>query len=284
MPPLTTNFSGRDFVQPAYTILDCGECGLLYKTAVMGEEDLTAYYSNADFLKWEIEGLFPTERKVLSILNQLPSQSRILDLGCSSGRLLSRLVKAYQCLGCEMNVAAAQRASERGLEMIPPSEFNNHPPRELDAVVLMDVFEHLTTPTELLNKLISCLKVGGKLIISTGNGDAPACRRDPSQFWYFSNVEHVCMITHRHAQFLCEKFNLQLNTWSQCSHYDTSIAECAKQQIKNFAYWQFHNAPHWKRFALGLIPVLGRAKNWPFAPAITCTADHVVAEFIKRGP
>lgn len=283
MQPLTTTLAGREFVQPAYTILDCAECGLLYKSAVMGEDDLSAYYSNADFLKWEIEGLYPTERVVLGILNRLPIQSRILDLGCSSGRLLSHLVTAYRCLGCEMNVAAANRASERGLEMVPPAEFLSNPPRDLDAVVLMDVFEHLTTPTELLSKLVSCLKVGGRLIISTGNGDTPACRRDPSQFWYFNNVEHVCMITRRHAQFLCEKLNLQLESWGQCSHYDTPPAECVKQQIKHFAYWQFYKASRWKRFALGLIPVFNRARNWPFAPAITCTADHVVAEFIKRG-
>jgi 2-polyprenyl-3-methyl-5-hydroxy-6-metoxy-1,4-benzoquinol methylase len=283
MQPLTTSVGGRDFVQPSYTILECTECGLLYKSAVMGQEEMNAYYKAVDFQKWEIPGLFPTERIVLGLIGKLPRHSRILDFGCSSGRLLSSLVSTYECLGSEMNTVAASRASERGLRMLSDTEFTTNPPRDLDAVVLMDVFEHLTTPVDLLSKLTSCLKPGGKLIIGTGNGDAPACRRDPSQFWYFRNVEHVCMITRRHAQFLCDSNDLRLESWRECSHYDTPLRDIYSQKLRDFAYWQFFKAPVLKRLALTMIPVFNRARNWPCAPALTCTADHVVAVFVKPG-
>ena len=281
MQPLSTIVGGREFIQPAFTILECTECGLLYKTAVMGQEDMSAYYHAADFHKWEIPGLFPTERVVLGILVKLPKGAQILDYGCSSGRLLSTLVDRYHCLGSEMNAAAAEFAAQRGLQMVPPAEFDSSPPRDLDAVVIMDVFEHLAAPIELLRKLYACLKPGGRLIIGTGNGDAPACRRDPAQFWYFLNVEHVCMITRRHAQFLCDKLGLRLESWNEGSHYDTPLREIVAQQLRDFAYWQFYKAPVLKRLALGLIPVLNRARHWSYAPALTCTADHVVAVFVK---
>lgn len=281
MDSFSTILDGHEYQQPGYEIRDCTECGLLFKSATMGQADMSDYYDHVDYHKWETPGLYPTERIALDFLSKLPRGSRILDYGCSSGRLLSPLVTSHQCLGSELNAAAAQRAAQAGLTMIPPEEFHRAPPRGLDAVVLMDVFEHLTSPSQLLRSLLDCLKQGGLLLIGTGNGDAPACKRDPAKFWYFRNVEHICMMTHRHAVYLSDTLGARLDSWIECSHYETPLLERVAQLAKNLAYWQIQCAsPVW-RSILTLIPVIKRAKHWPCAPALTCTPDHVVIAFSK---
>jgi SAM-dependent methyltransferase len=148
-----------------------------------------------------------------------------------------------------------------------------------DAITLMDVFEHLSEPTGLLEKLARLLKPGGLLIIVTGNGDSQVCRRDPAQFWYFRNVEHLSMFTRSYAEMLAVKIDATITCWEQVSHYKMTPLVWVRQYIQDFAYWQFRSKNVISRLVLQQIPVLKRAKHWPVAPALTVTCDHVVAVF-----
>ena len=133
-----------EFVQEPYSVRECANCGLLYRDRTLSAERFEAYYAAVDFSKWEIPGLFPTECYVLSILKKLPAGSRILDFGCSSGRLLERLCKDYRCFGFEVNAEAAAKASSKGLKVLDAAELTTSD--LFDAVILLDVFEHLTAP------------------------------------------------------------------------------------------------------------------------------------------
>ncbi|MFI5367449.1 MAG: class I SAM-dependent methyltransferase [Spirochaetia bacterium] len=141
----------RTFTQPDYVILECAQCGLLYRTPTLTPEVLSDYYKRVDYRKWEIPGFFPNERAVHAQLRQLPRGARILDFGCSSGRLLAPLVKDYQCHGYEINMPAATAAAAKGIKMLP-SDALERPLETFDAVVTVDVFEHLSAPLELLRK------------------------------------------------------------------------------------------------------------------------------------
>src|SRR5947209_6688696 len=87
-----TQVGDQAFWQPPYYARKCTQCSLVFKSAVAPLEQLDEYYQRVDFRKWETLGLFPTEERVLDLLQALPARSRVLDFGCSTGRLLSRLV------------------------------------------------------------------------------------------------------------------------------------------------------------------------------------------------
>lgn len=279
-PGLTTSVAGRDFHQPAYQVQECAQCGLLYKDKVLADEALAAYYAQLDFKKWEIPDFFPNERAVHDILRQLPANARILDFGCSSGRLLAPLVGDYACYGIEINAAAAQAAAAKGLTMLPPEEL--HCSEAFDAIVLIDVFEHLTSPTALLLQLVEHVTARGVLIVGTGNADAAACRLDPGQFWYFRNVEHLCMLSRKSAHAMAAALGLTLAGWQELSHYDTSLHDRLVQSARHFAYWKFHFGSPLEKRLLAQVPGLKRAQKWPVAPAYTCSNDHVIATFGKN--
>jgi SAM-dependent methyltransferase len=271
-----TSVAGRTFEQDPYFVRECSCCGLLYRTRALAPGKLDEYYSLVDFRKWETPGHYPTERCALSILRTLPRGSRILDFGCSSGRLLAGLVPDWDCHGFEINPAAAQEAAKKGLKILGSHELDGRKSATFEAVVLVDVFEHLSEPLALLQKLFRLVAEGGVLVVVTGNGDAEACRRDPAQFWYFRTVEHLCMLTRRHGNFLADRLGARLETWSTVCHYDLPNREKILQRLRHFAYWQFHRKTLLSKTLLPILPGFRRARRWSVAPAFTCSQDHVV--------
>ena len=252
------------------------DCGLLYKDTVLGDDALSAYYAEVDFRKWEIPGLFPTERIVVEQLRALPHGASILDVGCSSGRLLSALPGRYKRFGIEPNAAAAEIAKAKGIDIIPQDDTHRGP---FDAIVMMDVFEHLTEPTHVIQSLVQQLKPGGKLIITTGNGDTPLCRESPAEFWYFRNVEHVCMISSRYADWLTTHSPLRLLSWTLASHYDSSPLSRLPKILRVMA-WRHHHrrSPLWN-WLFRFLPMMNRASSWTSCPAYDLGKDHVIATF-----
>jgi 2-polyprenyl-3-methyl-5-hydroxy-6-metoxy-1,4-benzoquinol methylase len=269
----------RKFQQSDYCVRECLHCGLLYRTPTLSDDALADYYANVSFQRWEANEYHPIERAVLSVLESLPSGSRILDYGCSSGRLLSGLTCKYECYGSELNSVAAKEAANRGLKMIEPGELATQLPVQFDAIVLVDVFEHLRKPLDFLRQLLQHAAPGALLIVATGNGDAPACRRDPAQFWYFRTLEHLCMLTERTAQHFATDRDLSLEALTKVCHYDLTAREKAVLWFHDFSYWQFRRRTWLARTLLPLLPKIRRAQKWPSAPPYTCTRDHVVAVF-----
>lgn len=275
------SFDVRDetFRQSRYSIRECSICGLLYRDRTLPLSDLDRYYAKIDFRRWETTGYWPTEAYVLSKLRTLPRGSRILDFGCSSGRLLASLCNDYECYGFEVNVPAAKEAAKKGLRMLSRDEIDGGALAKFDAVVLVDGFEHAPEPLELLRKLSRLLAREGLLIVSTGDGDAAVCRQDPARFWYFRNLEHLCMLTGRHVEFLEPALGLHLESRTNACHYNFAIREKLFQKMRHFAYWQFRRDTFLARNVLRFVPRVRRARNWPCPQDYTCSRDHVIAVF-----
>ncbi len=278
----STSSGGQSYEHPDYEIHECKSCGILYKNRTISESTLTEYYSHVDFTKWEIPGLFPTERRALAELEKLTLGSRILDFGCSSGRLLSALRPGYQRFGIELNQTAAREAESKGITMLSFANLDDEAP--FDAVVLVDVFEHLADPSSILARLAKRLRPHGKLILVTGDGDNSLCRRLPAEFWYFRNVEHLCMLTRRFADHLATTIPLQLVGWERVSHYDSTHFNRVCDYARVFAYLQCQSKTILWRLILQFAPFLGRASHWQNCPAYDQGADHIVGVFVRSVP
>jgi 2-polyprenyl-3-methyl-5-hydroxy-6-metoxy-1,4-benzoquinol methylase len=281
-PEVVVTVDGRAFKQPPGFIRECLFCGLLFRSPVLSEDELADYYRSVDFRKWEPNGMFPTEQATLRVLGSLPTQAKILDFGCSSGRLLSNLVNEYDCYGYEINEAAAAEAANKGVRILSTFALEQEYQQTFDAVVMVDVFEHLNNPFSVITRLFQLLKSKGILVIVTGNGDCLTCRRDPAHFWYFLCIEHLCMLTRKHANYLATKLGARLESWKEVCHYNHTSVEKLRQFSRHFAYWQFRQQTFLSRTLLQVTPLLRRAKDWPVAPAYTCTRDHVL--LILRKP
>jgi SAM-dependent methyltransferase len=270
----------RLFRQPEYEVRICSQCGLYYKSNTLSAAELADYYDDVDFTKWDIGKLFPSEKAILNVLKELPAGSKVLDYGCSDGRLLSHLGDEYHKFGFEINEKAAEIARQKQISILSDEEIASASALSFDAIVLSDIFEHLVNPTDVLLSLRTRLSRGGFIICFTGDGDAKACQRDIANFWYFRTLEHLCMIGRKHAEFLARLLNLRLISWTQMSHYDLTLGQLARERVQDFAYWQFRdNGSSLLASVLRLAPVLRKAEHWVVPPAITYTKDHVLAVF-----
>lgn len=273
--PIECQVGEQKFVQPEYMIYECETCGLLYRDPALPEDQLGRYYDAKDFQVWEYPNLQPTETLVLDQLRSLPEGARVLDFGCSSGRLLSRLGENYHRFGCELNETASAVAAQRGLKMVTFEDLQVWTEPGFDAIVMLDVFEHLTSPAELLQQLASLLKPNAKLIVVTGNGDFEVCRRDPAGFWYFRNLEHVCMITRKFSEYLCDRIGCDISAWNELSHYHDSAKVRWKSQAAQWLYWNSRKWPAWLR-KNKLVSKISSIPASEIPPPFACGPDHVM--------
>jgi SAM-dependent methyltransferase len=277
-----TDLGGRHFYQPAYTVYECAACGLYFKSMTLTSAQLDDYYAALDGATFDVDADFPTDRVLHSRLRALTEGSRVLDFGCSTGRILKDLTAHLECVGVEPNQPAAAIARGRGIEIVTTDQLRNDQ-RTFDAILLTDVFEHLAQPMPLLTLLASRLSPDGWLAIVTGNADAIEPRRRLAEWWYFRLPGHLIMLGERHLSWLASQLSLRLAQVQRCSHYQVGFGERLRQRVQALAYDAFKDAPSGRiARALRLLPGLSRARHWTSAPALNYRADHVVAFFTHR--
>jgi 2-polyprenyl-3-methyl-5-hydroxy-6-metoxy-1,4-benzoquinol methylase len=107
-----------------------------------------------------------------SLLPKIPSL-RVLDLGCGQGHLSHFIAQeGYQVVGVDLSKSSIKIAQQRYPECrFIQADIFNLPYRQIkppfDAVISMEVIEHLYHPRELIRAAKKCLKPEGHLILST---------------------------------------------------------------------------------------------------------------------
>ncbi|MFN8250191.1 MAG: class I SAM-dependent methyltransferase [Ferruginibacter sp.] len=273
-------FGNREFVQEAYSIRQCHECGLYFKDHVISPELLNDYYNAFDFTAWQPSGKYPTEELVDAFLSG-KTNLRVLDYGCSEGRYLSKFTGIHQCYGFDIDERALKLAAEKKINVIQEAEFDKYKDH-FDVIILSDVFEHSMAPTALLKKLFSMLSANGELIIMTGYADAPAAAYDLANFWYFKTIQHVCMMGDAYIHFIQRTLQVKSLKKTYCSHYNSSLGKRLFYGTR-FGLFRFVNSNRRNplvRF-LSLVPYVKKVTGWKVLPYHPYSKDHVVL-FLQR--
>jgi 2-polyprenyl-3-methyl-5-hydroxy-6-metoxy-1,4-benzoquinol methylase len=149
-------------------LVECHECGLQYFAAALPGDDqfyreLTSTsdrYYNQD--KWD----FLEAGKVIS------PKDCVLDIACGSGNFL-KIVEAKGCdaVGIDTNPAAVSEACANGLSAycVDLATYAVGHARRFDVVTAFQVIEHITEVQPFVRSALTCLKPGGKLILTVPN-------------------------------------------------------------------------------------------------------------------
>lgn len=201
----------------------CPECGQMLNQV---SED---YYVHTPNMWDHSDGTMPDARSIrrsdamaarrlkglTELLGKPPQETRLLDVGCSSGAFLKPAVAlGYQAEGCEPAAKAAESAIAAGFKVyVGMLEDAHYPGASFDGVALFEVIEHLTKPIPLLKEIHRILKPGGILVMSTGNSlswTASVLK----QKWEFFRIEklggHVSFFNPRSMQVLAERSGFTL--------------------------------------------------------------------------
>jgi len=126
-------------------------------------------YSNYKDSKKVLDTEFRSIKK--EILKYEPKKGgRLLEIGCAYGYFLETMTTIFDVHGIEISNHAVDICQKKGLNVI---NYDNCKSFEnigtFEIVVMLDVIEHLTDPSDTLKKINSCTEKNSLLIISTGD-------------------------------------------------------------------------------------------------------------------
>jgi SAM-dependent methyltransferase len=255
---------GSSYLPTDYQMLVCSTCGLWFKDNLPSEESLKRHYEslNVEVDPWNYSERFPHERRLDEILQKLPDGSKVLDVGCWTGRLLSPHHPRLQVYGIEPNASAATVAQQNGLNILGSAVTENLSSLgAFDCITMVDVFEHLREPMETLGYLASALAPGGRLLIVTGRTDCFPIWLVGSSYWYFLYSDHLVFLNRRFASWLQEKMPEVKIDYSSIRHFDFQWSRFF-YEFSWLLSWRFLS-PHspFRKLPLHQLPGCQRLKN-----------------------
>jgi 2-polyprenyl-3-methyl-5-hydroxy-6-metoxy-1,4-benzoquinol methylase len=109
--------------------------------------------------------------EVLRVLADLQAGAKILDAGCGNGHLTGLLAsRGFVSHGVdpsESGIALARRAHADATFACADLTLDFDGLHDFDAVVCIEVIEHVYAPTQLLTTLFTALRPGGRLVLTT---------------------------------------------------------------------------------------------------------------------
>jgi SAM-dependent methyltransferase len=198
-------------------IYECNRCGLLYLNHEISRDALIDSYEELPSDAWEDIAQrrdFELARREIS---RRHSRGRVLDVGCFRGDFLRSLPAQFERFGIEPSRAAREEAARRNVRLLGQSVEGSELEERFDAIVLMDVIEHVDAPAEVISKIAEWLAPGGHLIISTGNTGALPWRMMRLNYWYYI-PQHIRFFNRRWFQWMADRLGLRLIAAHTFSH------------------------------------------------------------------
>ena len=179
------------------------------------------------------------------IINLLPVQSRVLDVGCGDGTLIEALIKQknIDVRGIELEESKVKQCISKGLSVIQgnaETELGQFPNKAFDFVILSQTLQAFYQPENVLNEL---LRIGKKVIISIPNfgywrvrtnlllfGKMPVTKSLPDS-WYNTPNLHMCSIKDFY-QF-CDKKKIKMDRIIGINNEKTSSINRINLEMKN---------------------------------------------------
>jgi SAM-dependent methyltransferase len=261
-----------DLGDTKFVLRRCPRCAFSFKDPPIDAEKLMACYAAADAANWELDPN-PWQRQ-FDILGELLSAHargrRVLDVGCFNGALLGYIGDGWQRFGVEPSRAAAGLARERGVDVLAAT-LDELPAdtTPFDAVLAIDVVEHVVEPLPFFRAVRERLADGGVFLILTGNTDALAWRLQGSMYWYCNLPEHVSFFNRRSLEWIGREAGFDVANFRTLGHKRMSSVRHLSDVAKSAAYIAGRRAG-----GLGLAP-LRRVFVERRGPSIQSAKDHL---------
>ncbi len=168
-------------LQSSWPVFRCGVCGLIYLSERPSEASLSEFYGREYYdagttgyggyeKSFELYGdvfrvLF--DRRERDLRKHVTTGRRLLEVGCAHGFLLDHLRSCgWEVEGVEVSPLASAYARDRFGLSVHGGTVEEARLREgsFDAVLLLDVLEHLHRPFDTLRRIAGLLRPGGILV------------------------------------------------------------------------------------------------------------------------
>jgi ubiquinone/menaquinone biosynthesis C-methylase UbiE len=151
--------------------------------------------------------------RVESLVGDLPSGSKVLDIGCGRGVMLRALLDlGHEAHGVEIAPEAASGADPRAqIRIAPELAKAGYAENSFDAVIMWHVLEHLPHPDQTLAEIRRILRPGGRLILAVPNFGSLQSQRTANDWFHLDLPRHLYHFTPETLQRLlaCNEFHFE---------------------------------------------------------------------------
>ncbi len=205
-----------------FCVVRCPECSSLYVDPRPIEPQLLEIYRRFPQLSNSREGQLVHDAEDgrreagyrLLRLMQFLKAGRLLDLGCGRGDFLSVARHHFDSVGVDI---VNRTPSELSSLVVSEGRVEDvHFDQEsFDAVTAIEVFEHLFDPYRTLREIHRILRLGGILLLQTGNPDGLPARLNFEHWSYLQPPIHLNFLSRRalHARLKAVGFRV-VGMWS----------------------------------------------------------------------
>lgn len=204
-------------------VIECGTCGLAYKSIVPAPSFLARVFESQAAAKWTDAHDFTDEVETLRRLKGL-NRFDLLDVGAAGGALL----KACATGGAGGRRSALDVMRYPGIEAYLAGEliegflddasltWSQEP---YDVVTLFDVLEHLYRPQIAFENLRALVKHDGLVFVETGNArDFWPRHFGINHWWYVRLLEHHVFWSRRSLEMAAAVHGFELVFWQEGRH------------------------------------------------------------------
>jgi SAM-dependent methyltransferase len=198
-------------VWPGGALYECRECALVFRAPISDDAVYERLYATAPETVYASRSLRHDQELARAAVLARHARGSVLDVGCFDGALLESLGNGFERFGVEASRAAVDVCKRRGIDVLAPS-IRDLPSidRKFDAACAVDVIEHVADPLAFLRRVRDLVRVGGSIVISTGNADTPAWRAFGGRYWYCSFPEHISFVSATWARAAAELLDLEV--------------------------------------------------------------------------
>ncbi len=195
-------------------IVRCKNCNLVYVNPRAEQKKIIKAYADVESLGYlkEKKQKYRDAKKILKLIENYQKPGKLLDLGCFVGFFLRQAERqGWDVYGVEPSRWAVSIANKLGLKNVKQGSLESVKLKDnfFDAVVMIEVIEHLDNPYKVLTLLNKKLKIGGTLAIVTPKFDSIYSKLLKNNWWFIENV-HLYYFTEKTISKILKKTGFKI--------------------------------------------------------------------------